>query len=906
MKKICKTAAVMTAMTLAAGYAASLPVPFAVLSAEAYSKSDIVSAVHENDLRRHEIETNTSFRESSVMDILEYSGTNPVDLSGVDLPEKYDLRNVDGKNYVSPVKLQNPWGTCWSFGGTAAAETSLASSKGFDYSNPDNEWLLSLYDLSEKHLAWFAFNPITEESGKYASQVGEGYYSGNAEDDSPEDICNKVYNHGGFYSSVNTLYSAGIGPAFETSFPYQTSEEAANLVDIIIACKEITGDYSKDNTSADLLFRKIVNQDDADAIIEEQLAKFPDYELTTINDIQAIIENPSEDNIGKKYIFVYPKEVNDWTLDDSDRFTSEYYLKDGNALPAPYFLGENMEYVYNPNATAAIKSEIVKGRGVAIAFQADQSMPGESIGSDGFMNFLDENGNVTNSQEDAAIWAQYTYDNKYDPTDADSVNMPLPANHAVCIIGYDDTFPKEYFKDPNGTIGGDGAWIIKNSWGTDWGSGGTGYFYLSYYDQSLCMPESIVLDTDSSTGFLLKNIDMYDLLPTPGRNRISMEDEVNMASVFTAENNCAVRFIGVETTSAESDVEYKVYKLNDDASSPVDGELFAQQTEHFACAGYHMVDIGRALSLRAGDKYSVVVNIKDKDGYELNVSRDVNERGIEYYEPYSHERYLDSGRDPNEYEPATSYSHAVVNKGESFVGSGSEWTDWADVVAELKEMNKDLNNDGFEYDNLAVRSYPETEYISISNKPVDEQESYKAGDVLKGVIKVNYNLDNVKTIAELGGNSEIELTINGKQLMIGEDNKDAVIDKLAHGEVLEIPDEYTVTAEDVEKGSIESEARLMFLGVYVDEERPPIFPEDLTFTVATSAVVQPESDTSSETVSEESSAADSSKADSSKADSSSSKPASSASTTNPGTGAAGAGMALLAAAAAAIVVRKRK
>ena len=889
MKILRKTTALMTALSLAAGYAGSLP--YAVLCAEAYSKSDIVSAVHENDLRRHGIETNTSFRESSTMDILEYSNTNAVELTGVELPEKYDLRNVNGKNYVSPVKLQNPWGTCWSFGGTAAAETSLASSKDFDYNNPENEWLLPLYDLSEKHLAWFAFNPITEKSGRYLEQVGEGYYSGIAEDDSPEDISNKVYNHGGFYSSVNTLYSAGIGPAFETSFPYQTSEEAANLVDIIIACKEITGDYSKDNTAADLLFRKIVNQDDADAIIEEQLAKFPDYEFTTVNDIQAIIENPSEDNIGKKYIFVYPKEVNDWTLDDSDRFTSEYYLKDGNALPAPYFLGENMEYVYNPNATAAIKSEIVKGRGVAIAFQADQSMPGESIGSDGFMNFLDESGNVTDSQEDAAIWAQYTYDNKYDPTDADSVNMPIPANHAVCIIGYDDTFPKEYFKDPNGTIGGDGAWIIKNSWGTDWGSGGTGYFYLSYYDQSLCMPESIVLDTDSSTGFLLKNIDMYDLLPTRGRNRISMEDEVSMASVFTAENNCAVRFIGVETTSAESDVEYKVYKLNDDASSPVDGELFAQQTEHFACAGYHMVDIGRALSLRAGDKYSVVVNIKDQDGYELNVSRDVNERGIEYYEPYAHERFIDSGEDPNEYEPATSYSHAVVNKGESFVGSGSEWTDWADVVTELKALNKDLNNDGFEYDNFAVRSYPETEYLSVSNKPVDEQESYKAGDVLKGVIKVKYNLDTVKTLEEMDAECEIELTINGKQFMIGEDNKDAVITKLALGETLEIPYEYTVTEEDAAKGSIESTARLMFMGVYIDEERPPIFPEDLTFTVLTGADKQPESSAADKQ--SESSAADS-------------KAASTATTTNPGTGAAAGMAALTLAAAAAVTVKKKK
>ncbi|MEG2477624.1 hypothetical protein, partial [Gordonibacter sp.] len=32
----------------------------------------------------------------------------------LDLPPTFDLRNVEGKNYVTPVKLQNPWGSCWA------------------------------------------------------------------------------------------------------------------------------------------------------------------------------------------------------------------------------------------------------------------------------------------------------------------------------------------------------------------------------------------------------------------------------------------------------------------------------------------------------------------------------------------------------------------------------------------------------------------------------------------------------------------------------------------------------------------------------------------------------------------------------------------------------------------------
>ncbi len=898
MKIFRRTAAALTALVLSAG-----SLPYAVLSAEAYSKADIVAAVHANDIERDRIDSMTSYLYNGTDEILSFTFNNDPVLGDLELPEKYDLRDVDGKNYVSPVKLQNPWGTCWSFGGTAAVETSYASATGFDYNDPANEWLLSLHDFSEKHLAWFTFTPLTDKSGKYLSQVGEGYHGDFNEESDPADISNKVYFHGGFYSSANTLYSAGIGPALESDFPYENNKEVQSITELFAVGFTISDDPATSDESRVLLFDEVVNKEDVQSIVDELEKKYPDYEFCLDTYVADKLDHPTEDVIGKKLAAVLMSDVVDWTIDDSKRFSSAYYLKDGNVLPAPFTTGEKGEYVYNPVSNQAIKSEIVNGRGVAIAFCADQSMPGQSIGKDSYMNFIDKDGEHTNSPDDAVIWAQYSYDRTYDPADAESVNKPVAANHAVCIVGYDDNFPKEYFNDPNGTIGGNGAWIVKNSWGstdTGWGSGKTGYFYLSYYDQGLCFPESYVLDTDSETKFLLKDIDMYDFLPTIGRNRITMEDEICMANIFTAQSNSTVRFIGVDVTSAESDVEYSIYKLNDKAVSPVDGELFSQSKEHFTYSGYHMIDLGRSMPLRKGDKYSVAVKIKDPDGYQLNVSRELNKQGIEFYEPYAHQRYLDSGEDPAKYEPRKDYGVGIVNKGESFVGSGNDWSDWADVITELKTLNKDMNNDGFDYDNFAVRSYPETEFLSVKNKPVDVQETYKAGDVLKGVVKVSYNAENSPLVEDFGGNFEIELTINGKQLMIGENNANAVFNKLAKGETLEIPYEYTVTEDDVKLGSVESTARLKFMSVYLDEERKPIFPEDLSFAVQTEADAPessaPENDSSSESTPDSSSG---SKTDSSKA-------ASNDSNANPKTGAAAAaGVLLVSAAAAAVAVRKK-
>ena len=124
-----------------------------------------------------------------------------------ELPASFDLRD---RGVVTSVKKQDPWSTCWAFASTAAAEISILSMLQSKNETVD----ANTFDLSEKHLAWFGANPITEADNP--AQVGEGMYVTNK-----EDVPNITYTNGAYGVNVASLFSSGIGPVYEKYFPYQ-------------------------------------------------------------------------------------------------------------------------------------------------------------------------------------------------------------------------------------------------------------------------------------------------------------------------------------------------------------------------------------------------------------------------------------------------------------------------------------------------------------------------------------------------------------------------------------------------------------------------------------------------------------------------------------------------------------
>ncbi|MDD6312738.1 MAG: leucine-rich repeat protein, partial [Firmicutes bacterium] len=174
-------------------------------------------------------------------------------------------------------------------------------------------------------------------------------------------------------------------------------------------------------------------------------------------------------------------------------------------------------------------------------------------------------------------------------------------NHAITVVGWDDNFSTTNFAEDN-RPSENGAWLIKNSWGTNWGNS-NGYFWISYEDKSL-YSTAWAFDTDSASDY--ENVYMYDGLGS-GRS-ISA---VASANVFTAASNEYITKVGTGAGYGfydNTDFNYtvKIYKdLPSDYTSPDDGTLAYTQTG--STYGERYIDITGSVELVPGEIFSVVL-----------------------------------------------------------------------------------------------------------------------------------------------------------------------------------------------------------------------------------------------------------------------------------------------------------
>lgn len=266
-------------------------------------------------------------------------------------------------------------------------------------------------------------------------------------------------------------------------------------------------------------------------------------------------------------------------------------------------------------------------------------------------NYLDQKDNIKYALKEygAVSIGMYWVDSAYNTTTYGfHYNGNEEANHQVTIVGWDDNYSRTNFiTQPSG----DGAWIVRNSWGgsNDWPQSDDGYFFISYHDTGVL--------GDFEGGFVFMSTDptayAHTYSHTPLGQTGSLDGGTNtneVANVFTAEAAHSIGAVGVVNTDVNTTYELRIYTGVTD--SPDTGTLAYSTLGTFDMPGFLTVPLTTPVTVADGEKFAVV--------FKLTTPNTTKGIAIEY----------PSAR--------LNTSKATSSPGQSYIWDSVRWTDLYD------------------------------------------------------------------------------------------------------------------------------------------------------------------------------------------------------------------------------------
>ena len=181
----------------------------------------------------------------------------------------------------------------------------------------------------------------------------------------------------------------------------------------------------------------------------------------------------------------------------------------------------------------------------------------------------------------------------------------IGTGHAVCVVGWDDNYSKFNFAT---VPAGNGAFLVRNSWGTGWGM--SGYFYVSYYDRYFGRQNdgAVVFTAEPVTNYRANY--GWDELGWCGNFGFTGTQTGWMANIFKATTTGFIKAVGFYAAANSNVYEIYVY-TNITAGKPTSGTKFTKvKMGTIAGRGYQTIPLGFLVPITQGKLFSVVVKLK--------------------------------------------------------------------------------------------------------------------------------------------------------------------------------------------------------------------------------------------------------------------------------------------------------